>query len=992
MKHISKLFLLLFLLTGWGYVHAQGVSPSFSGDDYKKALWMTTRFYGAQRSGHGPNWLLAEHEPTNVPNALQQYAKNFVKGKSFIKDADGSYDLTGGWFDCGDHVKFGQTLFYSAYMLILGYSEFTAGYDDHYSFNYEGYIGAGDYTWEGKKGKPNGIPDILDEVKYATDYFQKAMRDKSTFYYQVGDGDVDHKHWVTASFMSVLPVSEGGEAEGSRRIYKASGNVTSMASFCGATLAAMARLYKPFDPAYAQACLDKALVAYEFVNGTTKGNTGGGGYYGAKGKYAPDMVIFFAELYRTTKDIQYLTAAENAAGFITDPAGWNHNFSLCYNNTEDLAFYLMVATSSKFATTAKERLKYYVEDLYKPASGYFLNKKNDGWGVLRFPANQAFVYALYDKLNGNEKEINPYTLTSIEYIMGKNGANFSYIVGFGQKHPKYPHHRNFFGEDNDSEGTVQPKAKYLQLGYLTGGSLNNGEYLDEISKYTYSEGGIDYNAGLVGALGYINSIVNPVNTNQFGHPTPDLGDDVSICGMSSVILDSKIPSDGKKTFTWKLNGTQLVSNTAASTYPATEAGEYTCEIDSAGEWNTSGSVNVLGVLPDVNLGDELSLCNPASVTLDPGVTGNGITYRWYIDGELETDATGTTYEVYKAGTYKCEISATGCGSKSAEVTITSRLPVIADAISDSNGNVTLTVNGTGSYEWYTSAEGGAPVHTGSSYSAKITRNTTFYVQDAGSASFKTGPAAAAFTGEGTNWGKIDVNFTAKKAFLITGITVRPYDAQPQNNPTISYQFTLKKDGVNVGTYSTEAVENKGNVNYVLTFTEPVPVSGEGSYTLAVASGLDLVYYLNGPDYGTFSSGDIIEFTSTSNMGGNQSPFPAMFDWQIQSGSGCARALAKAIYDPDGGRVGVDIQPGGICDLYPNPVKDMLYLNLNCNSWNANREVRIEILSTLGSPVKNITTNVEGAAAGINLSGLNQGIYLVRIISGNSVSVKQIIKK
>ena len=230
MKYLSRLFLLLSIITSVSFgVNAQS-SQYFEKEDYQKALWMTTRFYGAQRSGHGPNWLIATHEPTNVSGGLQGNLGAFVKGKSFIKDADGDYDLTGGWFDCGDHVKFGQTLFYSAYMLILGYSEFPEGYDDYYSFDYNGYIGADDYSWEGKKGKPNGIPDILDEVKYATDYFMKCIRDKSTFYYQVGNGDNDHRHWVTSPVMSTLSVSEGGEAERSRDVFKASGNVTTMAS------------------------------------------------------------------------------------------------------------------------------------------------------------------------------------------------------------------------------------------------------------------------------------------------------------------------------------------------------------------------------------------------------------------------------------------------------------------------------------------------------------------------------------------------------------------------------------------------------------------------------------------------------------------------------------------------------------------------------------------------------------------------------------------
>ena len=54
-------------------------------DDYRKALWMATRFYGGQRSGEGPNWLIMDHG----------------SGKDFVNDADGDYNLAGGWHDCG---------------------------------------------------------------------------------------------------------------------------------------------------------------------------------------------------------------------------------------------------------------------------------------------------------------------------------------------------------------------------------------------------------------------------------------------------------------------------------------------------------------------------------------------------------------------------------------------------------------------------------------------------------------------------------------------------------------------------------------------------------------------------------------------------------------------------------------------------------------------------------------------------------------------------
>ena len=110
------------------------VAQTFTSDDYKKAGWMTLRFYGGQRislkNHSAPNWLIMDHGA----------------GYDFDKDADGNTDLTGGWFDCGDHVLFGQTFFYSAYVVLKGYDAFPEGYDDYYSYNYSGYQAAGDFS------------------------------------------------------------------------------------------------------------------------------------------------------------------------------------------------------------------------------------------------------------------------------------------------------------------------------------------------------------------------------------------------------------------------------------------------------------------------------------------------------------------------------------------------------------------------------------------------------------------------------------------------------------------------------------------------------------------------------------------------------------------------------------------------------------------------------------------------------------------------------
>ena len=87
---LKKTFLAGLAVFGLAFTDSYA---GLSDDDYIEAAWMTTRFYGAQRSGQGPNWVL---DGTNNPT-------------SFTNEKYNGKDVSGGWFDCGDHVMFGQT-------------------------------------------------------------------------------------------------------------------------------------------------------------------------------------------------------------------------------------------------------------------------------------------------------------------------------------------------------------------------------------------------------------------------------------------------------------------------------------------------------------------------------------------------------------------------------------------------------------------------------------------------------------------------------------------------------------------------------------------------------------------------------------------------------------------------------------------------------------------------------------------------------------------
>ena len=86
--------------------------------------------------------------------------------------ADVGLDLTGGFHDAGDHVKFGLPQAYAA--SVLGWSM---------------------YKYKEVFQETGTYQKLLSTLKYFSDYLLKCHPDPETFYYQVGDGGEDHAYW-----------------------------------------------------------------------------------------------------------------------------------------------------------------------------------------------------------------------------------------------------------------------------------------------------------------------------------------------------------------------------------------------------------------------------------------------------------------------------------------------------------------------------------------------------------------------------------------------------------------------------------------------------------------------------------------------------------------------------------------------------------------------------------------------------------------------------
>ncbi|MFZ5988112.1 MAG: glycoside hydrolase family 9 protein, partial [Bacillota bacterium] len=98
-----------------------------------------------------------------------------------------------------------------------------------------------------------------------------------------------------------------------------------------------------------------------------------------------------------------------------------------------------------------------------------------------------------------DETLKTFAKSQIDYILGKNPANMSYIIGYGTNYPKHPHHRAANGYTY-ATGGITNEAKHVLLGSLVGGPDATDTYKDDVNQYQYTEVALDYNAGLVGAL------------------------------------------------------------------------------------------------------------------------------------------------------------------------------------------------------------------------------------------------------------------------------------------------------------------------------------------------------------------------------------------------------------------------------------------------------------------------------------------------------------
>ena len=455
---------------GSGYEGTKGTGKY----NYGEALQKSLLFYELQRSGDLPekvrcNW----------------------RGDSCLKDgSDVGLDLTGGWFDAGDNVKFNLPMSYTASMLAWSVYEDREAYEESGQLEY-----------------------ALSNIKWANDYFIKCHPEDEVYYYQVGNGSQDHTFWGSGEVVEY-------------RMDRPSYCVTKAkpgSAVCGETAASLALcsiVFKDTDPEYSKTCLEHAKSLYKFARDTKSdaGYTEADGFYNSWSGYNDELAWAGTWLYIATNDETYLTNAKTDY----NSANQDYNWSMCWDDVHIGAAVMLakVTGEDKYKNAVEKHLDWWSTGLpggdritYSPKGLAWL----DSWGSLRYATTTAFVASIYAESDvcdsSKKKAYEDFALSQANYALGDTG--FSYEIGFGDSYPVNPHHRTAQGSYCDNMNEPNP-GRHILYGALVGGPDASDNYTDTVTNYNTNEVACDYNAGFTGLLAHLYSKYKGETIKDFG--------------------------------------------------------------------------------------------------------------------------------------------------------------------------------------------------------------------------------------------------------------------------------------------------------------------------------------------------------------------------------------------------------------------------------------------------------------------------------------------
>ncbi|TBU49048.1 Six-hairpin glycosidase [Dichomitus squalens] len=478
-----------------GTQSSNGTSPN---QQWSNVVGNLLYFYEEQRSGK-----------------LPQNKRVLWRNDSALDDGkDAGLDLTGGYYDAGDYVKFTFPMSFSMMSICFGALASGRGYD-----------------------LANQTAYLDDALRWGLDWLMKAHPSPNTYYVEVGDPNVDNNYWggdqgipTPRPSFQINSTSPGTDAAAQG----AAAFAACSALYNNRTLSASSSTSTLQNATYAALLQGHARDLYAFATNSPMQlyqkavPAAGDGY--ASSDYKDELAIaaMFLALSET---------GSNASTYYNDAIKWYYS--------GNLAFSLQAGEEAVFnwdsKTPAVPLLGAAIANAYpNVVSGsnvtlnlwqsaveqyfnVFINKNGRSYltngGLLYFPGDSdeaslnpalntamlMMIYAATGISSSQMDEYRAYAQGQIDYVMGKNPMNVPYVVGVHPDSPVNPHSAISTGWVSPDPSVLAPsdfandppQEAYILYGGVVGGPSPKDLFYDLRSDWVENEVALDYNAPLL---------------------------------------------------------------------------------------------------------------------------------------------------------------------------------------------------------------------------------------------------------------------------------------------------------------------------------------------------------------------------------------------------------------------------------------------------------------------------------------------------------------
>lgn len=526
---------VLYADTESGYYSDDGVVDSYpfdiALDMYDEMLYDSLKYFYHARSGEP-----IEEKYVQRPDLAREagHTKDIMETSTDDVGAWSYYesfslDVTGGWYEgdrFGKHVNIGGV---AVWTLQNMYERCLYDSDPVAAF--------GDNTMNIPEGG-NGYPDILDETRIQMELMLKMQvpegYDRAGMVFSSG-GYQQNMPIATTPAHSLYPIPEDDE---NKRLLKPP---TTEATLNFAAVAAQSyRLWKEYDPLFADKCLEAAERAWQAV-GENPIICGPYEHYSVTDEqYVEDEFYWAAaELFVSTEKVEYEDFLRNSSYFlrannyiddytqniedqIVSPFDWHNTATL---GTLTLAI-VPNHLSSAEVTEAKN-------NIIMTAEGILNIQESQGYGIPIFTSqvmvsdilgyiygsnysvvNSAIVLGYAYDFTADYKYLNGMT-EIYDYLMGRNPNERTYVTGYGDYAVENPHHIFFANQVDDSYPEAPPGIlvsgpnsitldSWLKAaGWEPGELAPQKSYMDHIKSWSTNDVSLSWNASLAWGLSFL---------------------------------------------------------------------------------------------------------------------------------------------------------------------------------------------------------------------------------------------------------------------------------------------------------------------------------------------------------------------------------------------------------------------------------------------------------------------------------------------------------